>query len=212
MMTGSNWGALCALLAALSSCAAPRETAKVDPTLESFVLDHTPDSIEHRLFIDFGGKVHLLGYDLEPDGVTGPGSTIDLKLYWKCVDKLPPGWNLFTHLLNEYGQRIGNFDNAGPLRTLKADGNTQTLPPSDWEPGKFYVDEQRIGIPQYEATAPWSQNLTGTVTIVTGVWKDSTRLEVLSGSSDKENAGIVAHLHTGVQRPAALEQSASAKR
>lgn len=186
--------------AAMLGCApnSPSD-AQVDEALSSYVLDRAPAEIEHPRFIDFGGKVRLLGYDGGPTGEARPGEPIKIKMYWAVADSLRPGWRLFTHLLNEYGAQIDNFDNRGPLRELK--GDDQALPPSRWERGKVYVDEQEIRVPNPDPNLPWPKNVTTTVTLVTGVWKGGTRLRVLSGPRDGENSGIVAHFQTGLVRP-----------
>ena len=179
------------------------EQAAADPALESHVLESAPTDIENRAFVDFGGKLHLIGYALEPKGVAGPGTRLKLKLYWRKVGPLGPGWSLFTHVLDTRGVQIKNADNDGPLRriTTGADGKPrQALGPSQWQPGKVYVDEQEIELPTDLKTAE--------VTIVVGAWKDrdpsrktdsTHRLSVISGPSDGRNRGIVAHVPTGLK-------------
>src|SRR5262245_3263511 len=81
----------------------------ISTALAPYVLDGVPSDIKHRIFIDFEAKVHLIGYDIEPAGEIGPGSKAKLKLYWKSVAKLSPGWRLYTHLLDPYGRRFKNL-------------------------------------------------------------------------------------------------------
>ncbi len=69
----------------------------------------------------------------------------------------------------------------------------QALAPSSWQPGKVYVDEQEFEMPRGISDSE--------VTIVVGVWKGNARLSVISGSADRENRAIIAHVKTGV-RPA----------
>ena len=71
-----------------------------NPALESHVLESVPNDIEERTFFDFEGKVHLIGYKLEPKGVVGPGGRLKLTLYWQSVSPLSPGFKLFTHVID----------------------------------------------------------------------------------------------------------------
>ena len=193
-------GAVVAFAAGCSQRTEP--PVAVDPALADFVLDAPPEKIEHPSFVDFEGKVHLIGYDLEPEGRVEPGGTVDVKFYWRSVSKLSEGWGLFTHLANEYGHRVQNYDNVGPLRAMGS--GRQALPPSLWEPGKVYVDEQKLEIPRQ--TEPWGEGVTRRVTLLVGVWKEGLRLDVVGGPTDGNNAAIVAHLSTGVE-PAAPESA-----
>jgi hypothetical protein len=213
----TSWGFLLSALM-LGGCARnaqkaeAAEPAPLDPALESHVLDSVPSDIENRIFVDFEGKVHLIGYALEPKTPATPGSRFKLTLYWRSVAPLGPDWGLFTHLLDGSGRKFGNTDNEGPLRRLKPspDGEqVQTLPPSQWVPGKIYVDEQEIEVPR-DVDAP-------ELTIGVGIWRlqrfimqtadggidlnNSMRLAVTSGPSDGKQRAIVTHIKTGLMRP-----------
>jgi hypothetical protein len=205
-----------ACLGLLFGCAEEPVELAAAPDLEAYVLTSLPDEIEHRAFADLGGKVHLVGYSLGGATVARPGSEIQLTCYWRSVQKLSPGWQLFTHVVDASGRRIVHADNAGPLRRLVAreDGRRlQALPPSDWQPGYFYVDKQTFRLPNELDTEE--------VTITVGVWRQDAirsartreedaarrplrldlRLDVLSGPSDGTNRVILAHLPTGFVRP-----------
>jgi hypothetical protein len=205
------------ILSAVGCAKAPDEPAAgaetaVDPALEVHVLDSVPSDIESPIFVDFEGKVHLIGYEIEPKGVVSPGSKLKLTLYWRSVAPLGPEWSLFTHLLSGSGKKFGNVDNEGPLRRLKpgADGReTQALPPSAWTPGKIYVDQQEFEIPRDVKTPE--------LTVATGIWRDqrlrlqtgdagvdlvnSLRLAIISGPSGGKNRAIVTHVKTGIVLP-----------
>ncbi len=56
--------------------------------------------------------------------------------------------------------------------------------PSNWKPGKYYVDEQEFNIP--------ASVRTGKIQITTGVWKKAARLKILKGPADRSNRGLVA--------------------
>lgn len=180
--------------AALLGCQPAATSAeKPPPALARYVLERPPQEMDHRRFLDFGGKVQLLGYDIDPSGELPPGSQFKITMYWKSVAPLGPGWKLFTHLLNEEGVRVEPaeglaYDNIGPLRS----GPSQALPPSKWQPGKFYVDEQELTLESNPS------RFTPRMTLVVGVWKGQSRLDVMSGPSDGEEGGIVMNFETGV--------------
>jgi hypothetical protein len=190
--------------------AAPAAAEAIDPALAGFVLSDLPSDVPNRCFLDFGGKVALVGYAIDPVGVASPGTHVKLTLYWRSTGALGPGWGLFTHLvIPREPHRL--LDSAGPLRKLvpaAGGGQRQALGPSEWEPGKVYVDQLDFDIPT-NARAP-------ELTVVAGVWRDALRvikdgetpdpklalpglrLPVLSGPADDMQRGIVLHIETGV--------------
>jgi len=127
----------------LGACAGPSEATKVDDSLAAYVLSDVPSDVQTRALVDFGGAVHLVGWDLSPADTAAPGSTVHLKLYWRSVKKLSPGWTLFTHVSVADAPKPYAFDDVGTLR--------QKLPPSEWTPGNVYVDEQDITVPTTQA-------------------------------------------------------------
>jgi hypothetical protein len=177
------------------------ETTQEDKErLKQYVLDKAPDNIGVKQEIKFDDKVTMLGYKIEPAGAVKPGGHAKVTMYWRCDKKLGEGWNLFTHVLDGSGERVLNIDNVGPLREWR--GDKQIMGPSQWEPGKIYVDEQDFTMP--------ANVKTDKVQFVTGVWKDNDRLKIASGPHDRENRAIVAHVATGVRGGA--QQTALATR
>jgi hypothetical protein len=195
------------LVALLSGCAnAEKAPAPLEPGLVQYVLDEVPSDVQHRMLIDFSAKVHLVGYDLEPAGEVKPGSRFKLRMYWKSISRLSPGWSLFTHLVAPDGRRLerGGLDDVGPLRTRTSPTGSQALSPSDWVPGKVYVDEQEIELPA-NVRAP-------EVNVMVGVWRpNNLRLSVIGGPSDKEERGIVTTVKTGVDWPTPEQAKALAQ-
>lgn len=182
--------ALVAVAALSLGCVGGSKSNKVDKeALKQYVLPAAPANIPHRLNTDFEGKAKLIGYELTPADTAPPGSEVKLKMYWEATGDIGDGWNLFTHVLDSSGNRVLNIDNVGPLRQWS--GTRQALPPADWEKGKVYVDEQTFRLPDNLTTPE--------LTIVTGIWKDVSRLKIVSGSHDRDNRAIVARLKTGVQ-------------
>jgi len=200
-------------------CAAPDGSNKPDAALADYVLRNVPSDLQNPTLVDFGGAVHLVGWDLEPKDLAVPGSTLKLKLYWRSVKKLSDGWSLFTHLIVPNQEKPYSFDDVGPLRT-KADGKKQKLSPSDWVPGSVYIDEQSLKVPE-DLEVP-------EVTLAVGLYREALqvvgqeldgltglRLPILSGLSDGKNRAIVARLATGVnsaQRKAKERKSKSNER
>jgi hypothetical protein len=225
-----------ALLVALcvAGCAqAPaREDAGDKPELsaqaKSLVLDQAPSDIPHPLYIDFNGRAELLGYALEPDGKAAPGSQLSLKLYWRSTGKLDGEYVPYTELVLPNGSR-SEVEGSGPVRKGE-------LVPSNWEPGKVYVDELSFTVPKDIDAARFS--------IVVGLRtvpiapeepaeapapKDPKKaprkadkaaegafgpvyLSVLSGPADSKYGGVIASVETGVTTAALRARAKNDKR
>jgi len=174
----------------LTACVTPAPTAEKHDTeaeaerLKEFVLPAPPADVGTHLDADFSGKVTLLGARVEPTEGLKPGSQLKLTLYWRAQQKLDAGWRLFTHVVDGSGERIMNIDNVGPLREMRA--GSQALPPSDWVPGKVYVDEQTFSIPGTLKTEK--------IQILTGVFNKHGRLEITAGPHDTTRRAIVTTL------------------
>lgn len=181
------------------------ETGAPNLALAQYVLDEVPSDVKNRTFIDFEGKVQIVGYDVDPPGPVGPGQKVKLTLYWKCSSELGPDWSLFTHITVAGGARVpGNFDDVGPLRTRASQSSDQALSPSAWQPGKVYVDVQELEIPRDIAVSE--------VSILTGVWRGNERLDVISGPSDGQRRAIVTRVKTGVVPAGPAEPGSAAKK
>jgi hypothetical protein len=164
------FGAALALGLAGNACQAappPAAIAAIDPALVQYVLSDVPTDVPNRCYFDFGGKVALVGYAIEPVGIATPGSHVKLTLYWQSLSPLGPGWGLFTHLLiPRQPHRV--LDGSGPLRKsvpAEGGGERQALGPSSWERGKVYVDPLEFDIPM-NVRAP-------EVSVAAGVWRDA---------------------------------------
>jgi hypothetical protein len=163
--------------------------------------EQLPADVPHRTFVDFGGKLHLLGFAVSPENAAGPGSPVHLKLYWQRVGELGEGWGLFTHLENEGGRQLANLDREGALRKAIA-GKPEGV--AQLELGNVYEDEQSFQMPS-------AGDLSPTTTLVVGVWKESTRLPIVSGTSNGHDAAIVTHFSTGVARRTRAQSSQARK-
>jgi len=183
----------CALLGACVGSSSDTHDAKASSErLKAFILDAPPSDLGQALNADFDGKVELLGARVEPALNAHAGERVKLTLYWQAKKQLDNGWSLFTHVVDGAGERILNVDNVGPLREVR--GSLQALPPSDWQPGKVYIDEQMFNLP--------SSIKTDKIQIVTGIWKGDERLKVVSGPHDSSSRAIVATLTIDGHAPA----------
>jgi mannosyltransferase len=90
------------------------------------------------------GSIALEGYDLRVDGMplsrdaaVAPGSTIEIVLYWRCLEPVDVGYTVFTHLKSPDGVMRGQMD-APPF-----DGH---YPTNAWEPGEKLVSRYRVAV------------------------------------------------------------------
>lgn len=176
---------LFALLLGCSKGSGPTSAQRAE--LATYVSD-APVAGLTALDIDLGGRVRLLGYKLTPQQAQYPaGTRVTVTLVWQCEQVLGPHWMLFTHLLGPGGETLENLDKSGPLRHLEG-VEGQPLPPSRWEPGKFYRDELTFAIP---ASPPPS------VTLVTGIHDGKARLPVRGRQASSDDRAKVVRLETG---------------
>ncbi len=116
------------------------------PTDDRVVLDYlkivrgeeTPPAPQRPVEANLGGKVRLMGYDLDGEEATlstEPGATIPLILYWQPLGPIEEDYTVFIHLRNEAGQIWGQGD------SLPLDG---FYPTSFWEEGETIPDEYQV--------------------------------------------------------------------
>ena len=197
----------------VAGCAQPQlkegeEQPELSAELKSLVLDDAPSDLPNPTFIDYSGKVALVGYSVEPSTLAAPGSKISLKLFWRSSSKLSGPYKLYTELVTAGGKRF-EVEGGGPLRSLA---------PSSWVPGKIYIDDVTLTVPADIDAARFS--------IVAGfktepvaaeaaaekpdekAAKDAKEkpattfgavyLNVLSGPADAKHGAVIATLDTGV--------------
>lgn len=135
-------------------------------------------------FVDFGGKVRLVGYQVSGELPARAGSELALDLYWESAGSIEPGWALTTEL------------RSGKTRVESVDKPD----PAGLQLGRIYRNQQTLKLPD---ELPGS-----TVTILASVaWatptassdsKTSTtpafHVPVLSGPHDGDERGVVAHV------------------
>jgi len=174
---------LCALLA-LGGC------AKKAPLPAGVELAALPVDLPLKLDFEFDGAVELLGARVTPTAGLKPGSRVEVTLYWRRKGKLPPGFSLFTHVVDEAGERLLNLDGTGPLR--KANDGQPQFPPSSWEEGKVMVDQLGFWVP--------ASVRTDTIRLICGFFRGDERLPLTRGAGRAERAEVA---KLSVQRPLA---------
>lgn len=94
-------------------------------------------AIANPLAVDLGGRVRLLGFDLNEDVVT-PGARIWLRLYWQGLAPMDTDYSVFVHLVDDRGVTIAQYD------SYPGAGNNPTR---DWEVGQAIGDAYPVDIP-----------------------------------------------------------------
>ncbi len=89
--------------------------------------------MEYPLEADLGGKVRLLGYNIQSG--FHPGDGIHLTLFWQCLKKMDQDYTVFTHLIDGKQNIWGQKDNP------PVDG---FYPTSGWEAGEIVRDQYDI--------------------------------------------------------------------
>jgi mannosyltransferase len=121
--------------------------------------------IDHRLDINLGNKVRLLGYNLLTPEMR-PGDILQLTLFWQAIAPMNERYKVFTHVVDSHGHLVGQRD-AEPGGGAKI----TTI----WEEGEQVVDN--YGLPILPATPP------GDYLIDIGMYglEDGARLPVIEG-------------------------------
>jgi hypothetical protein len=124
--------------------------------------------VEHRLDVDLGEQVTLIGYSLGATQVAA-GDVLPLTLYWQAQHLLAEPYKVFIHLLDRHGQIVAQRDS-------EPGGGSQ--PTTSWRPGELITDNYGVLIPF--GTPP------GPVQVVVGLYNARTgqRLIPPNGPSD----------------------------
>ena len=186
---------LCLAPAVAAGCIGdpPKPSAAQEAELAKYVSATPPEGLT-RADVDFDGKVRLVGYSVSPKQPQyPPGTDVTVTLVWRCDAKLEAGYQLFTHLVGQGGARLENVDDRGPLRKM-AGFEGQPLPPSRWEPGKYYKDEISFKIPAEPSPI---------VIVAAGIYKGNARLPIKGAGGDKESRTSVLRLATGARNASA---------
>lgn len=188
----ARWCLLCAALCVVLLAAGCKR--KLPPELQKLELAAAPARLPIPLGVELGGGVELLGAQITPTSGLKPNARVEVTLYWRKVGDVERGFRLFTHVIDDAGERLLNLDTVGPLRRLGDD--VPLLPPSAWEEGKVYLDQFSFWIP--------STVRTDSVTLVCGLFRDKERLPITRGPQKGERVQIA---RLAVQRPPAVSLS-----
>jgi hypothetical protein len=91
--------------------------------------------IQYRVGANLGGKVQLLGYNIESG--FRPGDEINLILFWQALQDMEKDYTVFNHLVNEGGNIWGQKDNP------PVDG---FYPTTQWEKEEIIRDQYNLAI------------------------------------------------------------------
>jgi hypothetical protein len=171
--------------------------SKKHPDAAKLTLPAPPKDVPLRLDIQLGGALELLGARLEPSSGLKPGSRTELTLYWQKRAAIPRGFRLFTHVLDEAGERVQNLDGVGPLR--KSLNGELLLPPSAWDEDVVYVDKLSFMVPIALRTDSFS--------VVAGLYREDERLPVTKGPKAQLGRDHAVVLVAPVTRPVKAAQA-----
>jgi hypothetical protein len=187
----SAWGAALAAVLCIAGCA-----QKLPKELQGLELAAAPASLPIPLDIELGGGVELLGAKVTPSAGLKPNARVEVTLYWRKSGPVEKGYRLFTHVLDEAGERLINLDTVGLLR--KTTGDEPQLPPSAWRDGKVYVDQFAFWVP--------STLRTDSISIVCGLFRGQERLPITRGAQKGDRVRVT---KLPVQRPPAASANAA---
>ena len=95
------------------------------------------ERIPNPMSLDFGGKVRLLGYDLETPQVK-PGEPAVLALYWEALAPFDaPDYSVYVGVTDPEGSVFGKVDGI-PVGKM--------MPVDQWRPGMIVRDVQQVPI------------------------------------------------------------------
>jgi hypothetical protein len=125
--------------------------------------------VEHPLQAVWGGKIRLLGYNIESG--FRPGDNIHLALFWQCLEPMGENYTVFIHL-GDGAQKIWGQKDNQPVDNF--------YPTTKWETGQIIRD-------QYDLTLS-PQAPSGQYQLEVGMYLAETgeRLRVWDGSSEAD--------------------------
>ncbi len=121
------------------------------------VRQFSAPQVAHPVSATFGGRIALLGYDLESQDVA-PGESVALTLYWRALHPISRSYTVFTHLRSTQGDLVNQEDG------IPQDGRAPT---TCWLPGEVIADTYMIEVPA-EASSERLSLVTGLYVLETG--------------------------------------------
>lgn len=195
----TSYGALAFVLGAvLVFVFAQRGCERKPPLgLQAQELATLPADVPIKLGYVFDDAVELVGAKIvSPAQGLKPTSRVEVTLYWRKRGVIPEGYRLFTHVLDEAGERVLNLDGSGALRASVNDA--PVYPPSHWRRGYIYADSFAFWVPA---------NLrTDSIRLVCGLFRGSERLPITAPQQAEGERATVAKLRV-LRGPAVLPSS-----
>lgn len=155
-------------------------TSEQKQELSSYVSQQ-PTKPAHKLDIQFGDSIDLIGYDLDTETVV-PGKPVTVTWHFHVKKQPPSGTMIFTHLSDGKSDGRLNLDSDGKLRSF--------YQPSQWQEGSYIRDPQTFQLP-----ADWGSDQ---AVVYLGFWKDDPslspaeqRLAVKGPSDGKRRAKVL---------------------
>jgi 4-amino-4-deoxy-L-arabinose transferase-like glycosyltransferase len=153
-----------------------------DQNQVSQFLSAVPPNPQHPVSVTWENKLQLVGWD-GPDTVQN-GTTFPLTMYFKVLERLPPGYGIFMH-----------FDMNSAAVRFQGDHQVcqGKLPTDSWTPGMYVSDTAQIEV----GGAVTGGTPAGVYTIYMGFWPwgtDGERWKVTDGKADNANRAILGTL------------------
>ncbi len=144
------------------------------------------ERIPHPLDINYEGKAELLGYRLDKERVR-PGETLEVTLYWRCLEEMEENYSVFVQLFGREGQKIGQRDTYPGLGSF---------PTSQWKEGDAFADTYPVPISK-DAAAP------SVCRVDVGLYelKSMRRLVAFNGQGERLNSYAIARLKLAPVEP-----------
>lgn len=102
-----------------------------------FVSASEIHGMHDEMYVDYDGKIELLGYDIVPQEIV-PGQNATITLYWRSMEAIiDEDYSIFVHLFQRDGEKIGQVD------SYPAGGALAT---SHWPKGTILKDTYEIPV------------------------------------------------------------------
>jgi hypothetical protein len=102
----------------------------------NYPYDPQAFDIEHRLGVQLGGHIDLLGYELSSSQVQA-GDTLTVTLFWQSDGRIVEDYHVFVHLLSTDGDMMGQQDGV-PVHGAR--------PTWSWRDAEVLEDEYALAI------------------------------------------------------------------
>lgn len=135
-----------------------------------------PPPMAHVLEANFGNRLKLLGYTLDPEAWRA-GDTLGVTLFWASQGPTPVPYTVFVHLLDPAGRLVSQRDSM-PMSNL--------YPTTEWKPGETVVDRV-YSLPISPQTAA------GDYTLELGLYDlgSGERLDVLDAMGNPQDTRVL---------------------